>query len=250
VRPLATLAWTIVASTACAAELTIDLGASPGITLVGAFARWDAAGNPRRSVNAAAKIDVPEVLVKAEPGTAGRWTFRNLPPGRYDLVVLAGKVRVEGFHYPPVLEFDPVLGPGAGVPEEARDAVVTAIGQSKHYENKVEALFLAGDDKQVRALVQLVRDQPTSYDSEYGKPVATIRHEVWQFTWRYGGWAKERRTKVLDRTLLPREELARWTWIWEPSLGGIEVGAKPITLSYRLPERPFADCVKGWIGNK
>ena len=38
----------------------------------------------------------------------------------------------------------------------------------KHYENKVVPLYLSGDEKQVRILMQLVRDLPTSYDAEYG----------------------------------------------------------------------------------
>ena len=65
--------------------------------------------------------------------------------------------------------------------------------------------------------------------------MATIRHEIWQYTNRYGGWAKEKKTKLLDRVLMPREELRRWTWIWTPQLGGVEVAAAPVTISYELP---------------
>jgi hypothetical protein len=96
--------------------------------------------------------------------------------------------------------------------------------------------------------VQLVRDRETSYDAEYGAPVATIRHEVWRYTNRHGGWVKEKSTRVLDRVLLPRAELRRWTWVWEPRPGGIGVAEKSITIRYRLPERFDPETAHGWLG--
>src|SRR5690348_488599 len=83
-----------------AAELAVELGKSEGVTFVGAVSRWDADGNPRKPVNPQAKIDAPEVAARAERRGGSRWVFPNLPPGRYDLVILAaGRVRVEGFQY-------------------------------------------------------------------------------------------------------------------------------------------------------
>ena len=90
----------------------------------------------------------------------------------------------------------------------------------------------------MRVLVQLLRDKPTSFDRRFGAPVATLRHEVWQYTNQYGGWVKERRTRVLDRTLMARERLCRWTWIWQPRLGGIDVAETPVVVTYEIP-RPF-----------
>jgi hypothetical protein len=233
-----------------AGDLTVDLGRSEGVTSVGALARWDADGGPRAPVNPKAKLDAPAVTARAERRAGNRWVFPKLPPGRYDLVILArGRVRVEGFHYPPVREFDPFLPPTAKAPEEARDAIVRDIAASRHYENKVTPLYLAGDDKQVRVLVQLVRDQPTSYDGDFGAPAATVRHEVWQYTDRTGAWVKERQTKVLDRVLLARDELRRWTWVWEPRLGGIEVGRGPARVAYELPARFDPERARGWFGN-
>ncbi len=73
---------------------------------------------------------------------------------------------------------------------------------------------------------------------------ATMRHEIWQFSWNYGGWQKEKRTKVLDRVLLPRQELRRWTWLWDPKLGGIEVEDKPLKIKYEMP-KPSEKRLKG-----
>lgn len=237
------------APNARAGDLMVELGNSKGVTFVGAQRRWESDGQPSTPVDPKAKIDTPAVFATAEPLSGNRWLFRALPPGRYDVAILAnGQVRVEGFHYPPISELDPFLPPTAAPPDdETREAVVSAITHSKHYENRVMPLYIVGDGRHVRVLVQLVRDQPTSYDAEYGTPAATIRHEVWQYTDHYGGWTRDRRTAVLDRILLPRSDLGRWTWVWEPKLGGIEVGETAVRVVYELPERFDRKSARGWF---
>jgi hypothetical protein len=216
---------------------------------VGAVRRWDDDGKARYPVDPKARIDEPRVDARAVHEEGGRWLIRSLPEGRYDLVIVASpRVRVEGFRYPPINEFDPFLQAGARLADEdTRDLILKDIARSRHYENKIAPLFLAGDDRQVRVLVQLVRDRETSYDADFGAPAATVRHEVWQYTNRYGGWVKDRKTEVLDRILMARSELKRWTWVWEPRLGGIEVGGKAATLSYRLPDRFDPATDRGWF---
>lgn len=232
-----------------AGDLTVELGTARDVCLVGAIRRWDADGKALVPVDPKARIDAPRVDAKAVSQGGGRWVFRAPPAGHYDLVVITSdRVRVEGFRYPPIAEFDPFLQPDAKRPDdEAREWIVKHIGKSPHYENKVVPLFLAGDDKQVRILMQLVRDKPTSFDVDFGAPAATIRHEVWQYTNQYGGWVKDRRTEVLDRVLLARSELHRWTWVWEPRLGGIEVGDEPISRSAPLPARFDPATARGWF---
>jgi hypothetical protein len=233
---------------ASAGDLILHLGRSEAVTFVGAINRWDDEGNPRKPVDPKASIQAPRVTAQAVRQDGSRWVFKNLPPGRYDLVVLArGRVRVEGFDYPPLTEFDPFLSPKGKAPREASDWIVKDIAKARHYENKVAPLFLGGNDKQVRILVQLVRDQPTSYDAEYGAPVATVRHEIWQYTYQYGSWVKDRRTKILDRILLANKEFQRWTWVWEPRLGGIEVGKKSVEVTYELPRRFEPRNARGWF---
>lgn len=230
-----------------AAKVTVDLGDSQGVQLVGALRRWDSDGDPRRPVDPKAKIDAPQVDVTATRAGESKWVFEDLPPGRYDLLIIArdpaakAPLRIEGWHYPPVLEFDRFFSPDATTDDETRKFITDHINNSRHYENKVEPLYMGGDKKAVRVLVMLIRDQPTSY-----KPgVGTIRHEVWQYTYMYGGWQKEKRTRVLDRALLPVKELRRWTWLWDPRLGGIEVSSSPINIKYELPKRPDKGKLKG-----
>ncbi len=207
VRPLALLTLTVLSGTclaglpaAPAGELVVSLGESEGVTLVGAIRRWDDDGKPRTPVDPKARIESPRVDARAERRDGGRWIFPDLADGIYDLVILASpRVRVEGFRYPPISEFDPFLAADAKEPDaEIRETIIKHIAKSRHYENKVAPLYLAGNDKQVRILVQLVRDQPTSFDGDFGAPVATARHEIWQYTNNYGGWVKDRRTEVLE----------------------------------------------------
>jgi hypothetical protein len=220
---------------ATAGRLTVNLGNAQGVTLVGAVQRWDEDGNHRRVPDPKAKINAPAVDAKAVDAGGGRWVFQKLPPGKYDLVIRAKeRRRIEGFQYVPVKEFDPFFPPNASVESEARQFIIADIKKSPHYENRVEPLYLGGDKKAVRVLVMLVRDKPTSYEGD-SPGAATIRHEIWQYSWNYGGWQKEKRTKVMDRVILYRDELRKWTWLWDPKLGGIEVGERPIAIEYELP---------------
>lgn len=241
--PALVATWLIAgAGAAPAAKLTVDLGGRRAVTLVGALRRWDQDGNPRRPVDPRAKIDAPHVDFSATLSGENRWVFRDLPPGKYDLLIMArDRVRMEGWHYAPVLEFDPFFPSDATASDEARRSIADHIKQSRHYENKVVPLYMGGNEKVVRVLVMLIRDKPTSYTPGTG----TIRHEIWQYTWKYGGWQKERRTRVLDRLLMQVGELRRWTWLWDPKLGGIEVGSSPMTIRYELPDGPAAAKLRG-----
>ena len=230
----------------------MDIQGGQAVTFVGAIHRWDQDGNLLKKVDPKAKIDAPEVDYTAAKDTAARsgaakdaaakdaaarWVFKDLPPGKYDLVILAGpRVRVEGFEFAPVQEFDPFYPGDATIDNATRDLIAADIKKSPQYENRVEPLAMGAgkaEHSPVRVLLMLIRDQATSYESEM-PGAATMRFEIWQYTWNYGGWAKDRRTKVLDRVLLPRDELRRWTWLWDPKLGGIEVKSSPLTIQYTL----------------
>jgi hypothetical protein len=228
-----------------AAELTVQLGNSQDVTFVGAIQRWDKDGNHRILPDPKAKIDVPAVDAAAEKTGGDKWMFKGLPEGKYDLVILAkDRIRIEGFQYPPVKEFDPFFSPDAAVDEETGDFIIDDIKKSPHYENKVVPLYLGGDKKAVRVLVMLIRDKPTSYEGE-SPGSATIRHEIWQYSWNYGAWQKEKRTKVMDRILLHRDQLRKWTWLWDPKLGGIDVKNRVVSVKCELPTSTSSQLLKG-----
>jgi hypothetical protein len=235
----------VAPAAALGGRLTVQLGKADGVTFVGAVQRWDDEGNHRRTPDPKAKINDPAVDAQATDAGGGRWVFDRLPPGKYDLVILTkGRRRIEGFQYVPVKEFDPFLSPSASVEPEARQFIMADVKKSPHYENRVEPLYLAGDKKVVRVLVMLLRDKSTSYEAD-SPGAATIRHEIWQYSWNYGGWQKEKRTKVIDRLLLHRDELRQWTWLWDPKLGGIVVGKRPITIEYDLSRALRERTLKG-----
>ena len=105
-------------------------------------------------------------------------------------------------------------------------------------------LAIGGDGQKVaRVLMMLIRDKKTSYEGHF-PGAATMRFEIWQYDWQYGGWVKNKRTKVLHRVLLNRDELRTWTWLWDPKLGGIEVGTTPVTVEYQVP-KPSDSTLKG-----
>ena len=233
---------TMSMSTALAADLVVQLSGDDGVTAVGAFNRWDRDGNPRKAVNPKAAINSPQVDFQAVKKGRGKWVFKDLRPGRYDLVIMGPRRRrIEGWHYPPVLEFDPFFGPRAPVEANAAEFIADDIKKSRHYENKVVPLAMGGDKKNVRVLVMLIRDLPTSFTTGAG----TIRFEVWQYTWKYGGWLKEKRTRVLHRVLMQVSELRRWNWLWEPKLGGIELSAQAKTIDYKIPDMDELKELKG-----
>ena len=153
------------------------------------------------------------------------------------MILAKDRLRIEGFQYAPVKEFDPFISPNAAPDDETRDFIIDDISKSPHFENKVLPLYLAGNEKTARALVMLIRDKPTSFENE-SPGAGTIRHEIWQYSWNYGGWQKEKRTRVMDRALLPRDELRKWTWLWDPKLGGIEVKNQTVNFKYDLHDLP------------
>lgn len=224
------------AAPARAAKVTVDLGSAQGVTFVGALNRWDMDGNARKPVNPKAKIDAPEVDATAQNAGGGKWVFADLTPGKYDLVILCqNRVRIEGWTYAPVLEFDPFFAPDSKMDEDASKYIADDIRKARHYENKVVPLAIGGDGQKVaRVLVMLIRDQRTSYEKQF-PGAATMRFEIWQYDWQYGGWLKNKRTRVLHRVMLHRDELRQWTWLWDPKLGGIEVGESPLTIQYQVP---------------
>jgi len=249
-----------------AGGLTIQLsGDSDDVTFVGAIYRWDPDGLPRQADGSAKvakeraeapKIEKPWVDFRAVSKGKGTWVIESMPAGTYDLIIIKDgvKQRFEGWRYAPVLDFEEFFPPNAEVlcdkdndgkletvkDEESLKFVDKTIRESKHYENKVIPLYFGGGykkgqirPKQIRALVMLIRDLQTTLDQSS----ATMRFEIWQFEDRSGGYVKQKRTHVLHRIIMPRDELRQWTWLWDPALGNINVeksGQK--TVEYKIPD--------------
>lgn len=259
-----------------AGDLNVKLtGDDSDITLFGAIYRWDADGLPKKAngqpliVDTKAVITEPYVDARAVRQKPGLWTFENLPPGVYDLIIIkAGKQqRFEGFRFAPVLDFDPFLPPDARVlhdieedgvvrekveDKESCDYVVEQITTAPHYENKVVPVYLGGNYKRgqskpkfIRALVMLLRDETTTYEGDVAG-AATIRFEIWQFDDKTGTYVKNRKTHVLHRILTTRSDIRRWTWLWVPELGDITVprsGTK--TVEWTVPNPQASPELKG-----
>ena len=222
-------------------KLTVEVHSAQEVTFVGAFNRWDEDGGYRKKVNKDAKIDDPEVDAEAVAAPGNKWVFKKLEPGNYDLVIMTEhRVRIEGFRYPPVLDFDPFFPGDATAEDEPREYILNDIEKSPHFEDKVEALYMGGDKKAVRVLVQLRRSGGMQLTAG-----GTIRHEIWQYDFNYGGWQKNRRTRVLDRQRLELDEVRQWTWVWDPKLGGIEIGKAPRTIKYEIPAKLAPEKLKG-----
>lgn len=249
-----------------AGTLTVQLnGAHDGVTFVGAVYRWDpdglpkkADGSPRVAAQRAVqpKIHEPWTDYQAVNNGGGQWVFKSMLPGTYDIVVIKedAKQRFEGWRFAPVLDFEAFFPPDAGVfcdkevngkNEKTEDAESLAfvdkqIRQSKHYENKVIPLYFGGSykkgqirPKQIRALVLLLRDIGQTLDSTS----ATMRFEIWEFEDRTGGYVKQKRTHLLERLIMPLQELRRWTWLWDPALGNINVEKTgTTTVEYSIPD--------------
>jgi hypothetical protein len=227
-----------------AAKVTVDLGDAKGVASVSAIHRWTDTGDPVKLVEKDRTISEIDVTASAKSLGHGKWGFADLKPGRYDLLImLESKIRIEGFSYPPILDFDPFIPVDATADEEVVSFIVDDIHKSPHYENKVEPIYMGSDKakKATRVLVQLLRDKKTSYKVGYG----TMRHEIWQYDSLYGGWQKNKRTKVLNRIIMPVEELRTWHWLWEPKLGDIQVKKEPLTIKYDVPEKPDPAKLKG-----
>lgn len=259
-----------------AGDLTVKLkGDTSGITFFGAIQRWNEDGLAAKAdgspliPDTKAVITAPYADVQGVRQGNGDWQFKNLPAGVYDLILIKGdaKIRLEGFRFAPVLDFDPFLPPDAKVlrdveedgvvkekvdDAESREFVEKHIKTAPHYENKVVPVYLGGSYKKgqpkpkfIRALVMLLRDETTTYEGDMAG-AATIRFEIWQFDDKAGTYVKSRKTHVLHRLILTRDEIRKWAWLWDPALGNIEIpksGSK--TLEYTIPNVADAPNLEG-----
>ena len=276
IHTIATFGFLLSTTVLHAGGLVVQLDGDNGeVTFVGAIYRWDPDGLPKQADGSARvaqeraeapDITKPWVDFQATNQGNGKWIVENMPAGTYDLIIVKAdaKQRFEGWRYAPVLDFEAFFPPDAKVEcdkdvngkmvktvdEESLAFVDKQIRESKHYENKVVPFYFGGSyrkgqvrPKQVRALVMLLRDLGTTLDATS----ATMRFEIWQFEDRSGGYVKQKRTHVLHRIIMHRDELRKWTWLWDPALGNIDVERTGnTTIEYKIPD-PLKTDLKGLL---
>lgn len=221
-------------------EIRVTITPEDRVQEIGVVRRFDAIGMPVREVDPKAKFHAP---YRDQTATGGSAVFRNLPLGKYDVILfLDDGTRIEGYHWPIFDEFEDPALPGFRTPppDEVAELVREKIAAGRYYENKIEPLAMGGDEEQVRVLVQLLRDERTSFDGMFGEPVATLRYEIWQYDNQFGGWVKERQTRLLHRLIDGKSRMRKRTWLWDPKLGGLELRepGDRVQLDYRLPAKP------------
>lgn len=237
-----------------AGDLLVSVTPANRIAKVGVVRRFDDEGALVRPVDPKARFDAPYLDFVSESSPA---RFEDLPGGIYDAIIfLDDATRLEGFHWPKFSEFEDPEEPAFQHPpsDEVGEIIREQIAQNRYYENKVTPLALAGDDEHVRVLMQLLRDEKTSFDAQFGAPVATLRYEVWQFTNHFGGWTRDKGAKVLHRILDARDRMHRRTWLWDRALGGIRIAddGGPVRLRYELEETTLKSLVglKGEVDDR
>ena len=192
------------------------------------------------------------VKVREMPGRilgGGAKYVITVPPGTYDL-----HVELEGGPRLGSTPSDGRIIEGAdlrvhGTREGARilrgrdrDHIAGIVKNIRTWANIKEVLAVEGSGGRAKALVKLVRTRPTSYDGQYGEPVAVVRWEIWNFRKHTGAWRREPKAKVLRRFLMPKRRLAEFRWGFDPDLGGVDVRPGRVTrrdIDFR--PRPTAD---------
>jgi hypothetical protein len=242
------LANLVAGGSVTAGDLVVSVTPANRVARLGVVRRFDDEGALVRPVDPKAQFDAPYLDFVSESSPA---RFENLPAGIYDIIMfLDHGTRLEGFHWPMFGEFEDPEEPAFQHPpsDEVGEIIREQIAQNRYYENKVTPLALAGDDEHVRVLMQLLRDEKTSFDAQFGAPVDTLRYEVWQFTNHFGGWTRDKGAKVLHRILDARDRMNTRTWLWDRALGGIRItdDGDPVRLAYELDETTL----KGLVGLK
>lgn len=222
-----------------AGDLVVSVTPADRVARLGVARRFDDDGALVRPVDPRARFDAPYLDFVTESSPA---RFENLPAGTWDVILfLDDGTRLEGYHWPMFNEFEDPDDPAFQHPpsDEVAEIIREQIAQNRYYENKVTPLALAGDDEHVRVLMQLLRDDKTSFDAQFGSPVATLRYEVWQFTNNFGGWTRDKGARVLHRILEARDRMHTRTWLWEEKLGGIRIAddGESVRLEYELDEK-------------
>jgi hypothetical protein len=166
----------------------------------------------------------------------GRFTAENLPRGFYDLMIETDAGPIDGVNLrdtPDPFDLAPPTGEKPPLDDEDRRWIQNYVDSMKTFENRKRLVAIGGNGERAKALVELIRDQPTTLDRD-----AIWRVEVWEFRKQYGAW---RRVKwaALYRRKMPVAELRALKWLFDPALGGLpaQAGCTTDLGEYRIPEK-------------
>jgi len=179
---------------------------------------------------------------RIDPQT-GVFVIDNLVDGTYDLVLTTKEGVIEGVDLrpPPGTECDKPLT------EEDKQKIAKWIADNfalgKEFENKGRAIYIEGNGKCCKALVEKIRDRP--FHASKGDGIWRV--EIWIFDNLYGVWRKRQRSAlVIQRKRMPLAELRKLVHVFDPKLGGIDiVGGKSVKdFTYQLPDKFTRDMGK------
>jgi len=182
-------------------------------------------------------------------GTPGEDVFakEGLPQGRYDLIVLTHRGRVEGVD----LKVEGVPDDAPPLREKDTKEIRRLVLGMTSFADRRRILFLKGRGSEARVLVEEVTTRKTTLPSSV--PFLVWRVEVWHYRKEYGAWDRYDWEPVVRR----RPSVADFettTWVFEPALGGLTLDEDTpvVEVTYRAPGSfdPAAGVVAGADGGK
>jgi len=165
--------------------------------------------------------------------TTGEFILSGLLPGTYDLVLDIGEGVIEGV----TLKLDLADQSDEPLTDDDKHEVLDYIAKTEFYENKVRGLYVEGNGKHCKALMERIRDKP--FHADNGD--ATWRADVWIFDNKTGAWVPR---GISGKDLVIRERLKRELFqkelhVFDPKLGGIRLkkDSDEVTVNYTVPEK-------------
>lgn len=180
------------------------------------------------------KNTMTEVRRQEYPGQfdakTGQFVIPGLKDGIYDLALVTEAGTIEGVNL--VVDGDA----SKELSETDRGQLNSIIDKMDEFMNRKKKLFVRGNGRYAKALMDLCRDRAHHMGDDL-----IWRVEIWQFENLYGAWQLRgqglKGRTVLHRVKAPRAAIESRLFLFEPCLGGIRVaGEEPVVLpTYDVP---------------
>jgi len=161
-------------------------------------------------------VKMNEFAGKIDKAT-GEFAIGPLPARTYDIFVELEDGKLEGADLRPAEEYEKELR------DKDREKITELVLRMKTWSNHKRVLEIGGNGKYATALVELLRTEKTSYHGKKKEPFVVWRVELWHYVKLYGTWRREDDPKILRRFMIDTKDFAKWTWNFEPPLGGIDL---------------------------